>query len=329
MALTLEKLLAPVSEDSLVGEDLSYSNERQQIEQAFETDEGAQAEERDWRPILRLIEEQAGQTKDIWLPVYTARAGALSGSLETVALGAQALAGLLEQYWDTVHPTLEELGLMGRKAPCDSLASRGGFLMPLEKTILVAHPRLGVFRGVDIQKFATEQEAAEGYGMFRAVLAESGDPVLLEAIGHLEKIDDGLRRADKVFTQAAAGEPSPNYAPTYGLLSSLRQALASFLTAPAEEEVSDAAGDEAGGASGGAGAKSGPRVSGRVENRDDVLKALDAISDYYRRTESSHPLMPLLERGRHWVTMDFLDLMKEIAPDAIHQARQVLSKRDE
>src|SRR5215475_14323640 len=101
MALTLEKLLAPVDDENPVGQDLSYSNERQQIEQAFESD-AAEDDERDWREVLRLIEDQAEQTKDIWLPVYVARAGALAGSLETVAMGAQALGGLFEQYWDTV-----------------------------------------------------------------------------------------------------------------------------------------------------------------------------------------------------------------------------------
>jgi len=326
MALTLEKLLAPVSEDQPAGADLSYSNERQQIEAAFESDEGGQDEERDWRAVLRLIEEQAEQTKDVWLPVYLCRAGAHSGSLETVAMGAQALAGLFEQYWDTVNPTLDDLGLMGRKAPCDSLASRGGFLMPLERTVLVAHPRLGQFTGLDIQRFATEREAADGYGMFRTLLDDSGDAILQEAIGHLDAIEDGLRRADRIFTDAAAGEPSPNYGPTYATLSSLRQGLGQFMSVPVEAEAEGGAEGEApAGGQGGA----GPRISGRVENRDDVVRSLDAIADYYRRSEPSHPLLPLIQRTRDWVTMDFMGLMLEIAPDSIRQARELLNKREE
>ena len=330
MALDLETLLAPVSEEQPSGPDLAYSNERQLIEQAFEsseTAEGDEGDERDWRAILRLIEEQAGQTKDIWLPVYLCRAGARSGALETVALGAQGLAGLFESYWDTVHPQLEELGLMGRKAPCDSLASRGEFLLPLERTVLVAHPRLGAFTGVDIQRFRAEQEAADGYGMFRAALDDLGDTALEAAVGQLNAIEDGLRRADQVFTHAAAGEPSPNYGPAYALLASLKQALESFMAGAAQTESAAEGGDDSPGAVG-AGA-SGPRISGRVDNRDDVIRALDAIADYYRRVEPSHPLQQLAQRARHWVTMDFLDLMQEIVPDATFQARQLLNKREE
>jgi type VI secretion system protein ImpA len=327
MALTLEKLLAPVDDENPVGQDLSYSNERQQIEQAFESDSGD--EERDWREILRLIEEQAEQTKDIWLPVYVCRAGALAGSLETAAMGAQALGGMFEQYWDTVHPQLEELGLMGRKAPCDSLASRGGFLLPLERTVLVAHPRLGAFTGEDIQRFAKEREGADNYGMFRAVLEDRGDEILQEAIGQLDQIEDGLRRADQIFTNAAAGEPSPNYAPTYATLSALRQALGQFLSTPMEAPADEGADDGGAVGGGGGGASAGPRISGRVENRDDVIRSLDLIADYYRRAEPSHPLLPLIDRIREWVSMDFMDLMKQIAPDAMNQVRELLNRRED
>lgn len=330
MAANLERLLAPVSDDNPVGPDLSYDNERQQIEQAFESNQdssGESDEDRDWRPIVRLIENQFGQTKDVWLAAYLCRAGAKMGSLETVELGAQALAGLFEQYWATVHPQLDELGLPGRKAPCDSLASRGEFLLPLERTVLIAHPRLGAFTGQDIERFRTEHAAADGYGMFRAALEELGDSGLQEAIGRIDAIEDGLRRADKIFMTEAGGEPSPNFAPTYGVLAQMRQGLASFLT------EGDAAGEgaEAGGAPASAAAAPAAAVrglSGRIDSREDVIKALDMIGEYYRRSEPSHPMQLLMTRAREWVEMDFMSLMRDIAPDAVYQAGQVLNKRE-
>lgn len=328
MSLDLDSILAPVSEDNPVGEDLAYDNGRQQLEQAFEVNEGEEAEEKDWRPVFKLIEEQLGRSKDLWLPVYLARAGAKSGSLEMVELGVQGLAGLMERYWDTAHPQLEELGLMGRKAPCDSLASRGEFLIPLEKTVLLAHPRLGRFTGQDIERFRTEQEAADGYGMFRAALEEIGDEGLQEVLRRIETIDSALRQADKIFTDAAAGDPSPNYANTYAALATIKQAVSSFLSTAAPETAGDemAENDAAPGAAGGGG---GARLSGRVQSRDDVIRALEAIADYYRRAEPSHPLQQFTLRARHWVNLDFMDLMREIAPDGMDNARRILNKLDE
>lgn len=332
MAMTLEDLLAPISEDRPTGDDLSYDPERQQIEQVFETDEfaasGAEADSAiDWRVILRLIESQFKRTKDVWLATYLCRAGARSGSLELVELGAQVLAGLFETYWDGVHPQLDELGLPGRKAPCDSLGSRKDFLAPLERVVLVAHPRLGAYNGLDFQRFRTGAEAEDGYGMFRAAIEELGDGALIEAIARLNRIEDGLRRADKVFMDAAAGEPSPNFAPSYATLSSLREAVNGFLLSPAVEPgVADGSGEEAAPAAGAVSAAS-KRISGAVETRDDVIRVLDAVADYYRRCEPSHPVQFIVQRAKAWVPMDFMELIKDIAPDSISQAGMLLNRR--
>lgn len=329
MAINLEALLAPVSEDQPVGADLSYDPERHQIEQAFETGEYGAADsgdaDTDWRKIIRLIEQQFARTKDVWLPTYLCRAGARSGDLATIEIGAEALAGLFELYWDSVHPQLDELGLPGRKAPCDSLASRKDFLAPLERVVLVAHPRLGAFNGVDFERFRSGAEAEEGYGLFRAAIDELGDEALIEAIGRLDRIEAGLRRADQVFTAAAAGEPSPNFAPTYAVLATLRQALSAFVAAPqasAEPAVADGAP-----AAPGAG-PAAPRISGAVESREDVARVLEAVADYYRRREPSHPIQFLVQRAKAWISLDFMELLKDITPESLSDAKRLLNKRE-
>ena len=335
MAFDVDALLEPISEDSPAGEDLSYDSGRYELEQAFETSvsidasgEEAAAEEVDWRRILASIEEQFGRSKDIWLAVYLCRAGARSGSLETVEAGAEALAGLMERYWDTVHPTLDELGLPGRKAPCDALARRAEFLAPLERAPILRHPRLGSFGGGDFERFRTEAEAADGYGLFRAALEDSPPEDLTEAVERLDRIEAAIRRADAVFTTNAAGEPSPNYAPTYETLSMLKRAVRSFMTGPTAD--ADEAGEASGSASGSASNSSGGgRLSGKVDSREDVLTALDAIGDYYRRREPGSPVPIVLQRARAWVNADFLSVLKDIAPEALDPVRAVLARRED
>ena len=336
MALDVDALLEPISEDSPAGEDLSYDSGRYELEQAFETSvsidasgEAAAAEEVDWRRIVASIEEQFGRSKDIWLAVYLCRAGARSGSLETVQTGAEALAGLLERFWDTVHPTLDELGLPGRKAPCDALSRRAEFLAPLQRTPILRHPRLGVFSGADFERFRSEGEAADGYGLFRAALEDTPPEELTEAAERLERIEAAFRRADAVFTTNAAGEPSPNYAPTYEALGTLKRAVRAFIPgeAAAEEAPADTGGTGAGASTNGGGG--GGRLSGKVESREDVLTALDAIGDYYRRREPGSPVPLVLQRARGWVNADFLSVLKDIAPDALDPVKAVLARREE
>jgi predicted component of type VI protein secretion system len=61
-----------------------------------------------------------------------------------------------------------------------------------------------------------------------------------------------------------------------------------------------------------------------------VLKALDAIVDYYRRREPGSPVPVAIARAKSWVNLDFLSVLEDIAPDSVGEARRVLtSKRDE
>lgn len=317
--MDVEKLLAPVSDEAPAGDDLAYDPERQQIEQAFDIPADA-PDQPDWRDTIRLIDAQSARTKDVWLAIYLARAGARQGSLETVDTGVQMLAGLFERYWDSVHPTLDELGFQGRKGPCESLTKIPEFLGPLKRVVLIEHPRLGTYSGADLERFAAEGEAADGYGMFRAALAESDSTTLQVAIDRLDSIRDGIRRADTVLTANAEGDTATNFQTTYEAIEAIRGALAPHAGIAAEDAGSE--GDAA--AADPSAALGGQRMSGRMDSRDDVVAALDAIGDYYRRREPSSPVLALIQRARSWVSMDFMAVLEDIAPESTNDAKRVL-----
>jgi type VI secretion system ImpA family protein len=327
--MDVDELLAPVSEAGPVGPDLAYDADRGTIESAFDSSvsidtsgEASAAVEIDWRPIIALIEQQSGRTKDVWLAVYLTRAGARSGQLALVETGALFLAGLLERYWDTVHPQLAEYGFQGRKGPCESLASHAQFLGPLERTPLLEHPRLGRFSAVDFERFRAGAEAAEGYGLFRAALAETPDASLTEIVARLDAILTAIKRVDTVLTANAEGDTGANFQPTYDLIAQMKRAVQSFGAAPAAAEEAAAASAETGPGAGAGGG--GHRIAGRVESREDVIKALDAVADYYHRREPTSPVPAALERVREWVNLDFLALLEDIAPNSLEEARRVL-----
>jgi type VI secretion system protein ImpA len=327
--MDVEELLAPVSEEDPVGPDLAYDAERGTIEQAFDSSvsidtsgEAGAAAEIDWRPVIGMIEQQSTRTKDVWLAVYLCRAGARSGQLALVETGANYLAGLLERYWDKVHPQLEEYGFQGRKGPCESLTRRGEFLTPLERTPLLEHRRLGRFSGADFERFRAGAEAADGYGLFRAALAETPEESLAEIVGRLDNILAAFKRADAVLTAHAEGNTGANFQPTYELIAQMKKAVQSFTSAPAADEVD--ASEPAADPGSVAGAGGGPRIAGRVESREDVIKALDAVADYYRRREPTSPVPAALQRVREWVNLDFLALLEDIAPGSLEEAKRVL-----
>ncbi|MFS0738584.1 type VI secretion system protein TssA [Sphingomonas sp. 1P06PA] len=329
MAVEVADLLAPVSDENPVGEDLSYDAERQQIEMAFESSISDDSGESDvnWRDVIALIEQQSARTKDIWLPVYLARAGARARRIETVATAAQYLGGLLESYWPTLHPQLDEYGFQGRKGPCEGLTRLGEFILPLRRIPLLRHPRLGEFSGADFERFRDNAEAEDGYGLFRAALEDAGTNALIEAIAQLDAIKDGIQRADRVLVAEADGDTGANFRATYDALDSMRRAIAQFAGGSAEPGATDepADGALAAATAPSQGGPSGPGfVAGRIDSREDVLTALDAITEYYRRREPGSPVPLALRRARDWVNADFLSVLEDIAPGGMDEVRRVL-----
>jgi type VI secretion system ImpA family protein len=330
MALDLDQLLAPVSDEEPAGPDLAYDSGRQTIEQAFETSisidssgEESAASDVDWRQIINSIVAQSAQTKDVWLAVYLSRAGALSGDLETVEGGVKYLAGLLEQYWPNVHPQLEEYGFQGRKGPCDSLAGLPQFINPLRRIKVLRHPRLGEYSSEDFERFRAGGDAEDGFGMFRAALEDIGQEGLDGIADRIAAIVDGVKRADLVLTSNADDGGATNFQPTYEALNNMRRAVLAFGATPAAEEEAESGAESAGDGA----TKGGGKLSGRVDSREDVARALDAIADYYRRREPAHPMPMLLQRAREWITLDFIAILKDIAPAGLDEARNVLQSR--
>jgi type VI secretion system protein ImpA len=326
MALEVDELLAPVQGKDPAGPDLAYDAVRSEIERAFEASvsidasgEPEVAADVDWPHIISLIERQSAQTKDVWLAVYLCRAGARAGRLQLVATGAEYLAGLLERYWDNVHPQLEDYGFQGRNGPCQSLTRVGEFLGPLERAVVLEHPRLGRFTAADFERYRASGQAEEGYGVFQAALKDTPEETLATAAAAADRIAEALRRADLVLTDKGGAGEGANFQATYDLLRRIHSAVLSFTTRPPE---AIAPGEAApGGEAPTAGA---PRAPGRIESREEVLRALEEISDYYRRREPGSPVPLMTERARQWVGLDFLGILQDIAPDSLDAVRRVL-----
>ncbi len=315
-----EALLTPLSEDAPAGPDLSYDSGREAIEQAFV----GSGEEPDWDATAGLILNQAERTRDLWLSVYLARAGARGGRLEVVEDGLALLAGYLEQFWDSAHPTVEEYGIEGRKGACESLVRIGEFLAHFRRVPLIEHPRLGRFSGADFELYAAEGASAEGYGQFRAALADTPVEQVEAQVERLGRLRNLVARADAVLSSRAAevGQTGTNFTITYDAIDALIAAMRAFVVQDEQVPVTDAVdAPVANPAAAG--------VLGRIESRSDVARALDAVIEYYGRAEPSSPIPVALGRIKGWITMDFVSILEDIAPGSRSEALSVLRSRAE
>jgi type VI secretion system protein ImpA len=109
----------------------------------------------------------------------------------------------------------------------------------------------------------------------------------------------------KLFATHAGEVNSPTFEP---LRKDLKQVVAWIGQSP-EEEMEDGNG-------------AAPHASrsgnpGDIRSREDVLKALDAIIQYYRTHEPSSPVPFLLQRVKRVVPMNFMDLMRDLSPESL------------
>ena len=64
----------------------------------------------------------------------------------------------------------------------------------------------------------------------------------------------------------------------------------------------------------------GRLVVGEIANREDALRMLDKICDYFQRYEPSSPVPFLLRRARNLATKDFMEILQDLAPGGTSQA---------
>jgi type VI secretion system protein ImpA len=56
---------------------------------------------------------------------------------------------------------------------------------------------------------------------------------------------------------------------------------------------------------------------GEITSREEVIRLLDRICAYYQRWEPASPVPLLLQRARRLVPMQFVDVIRDLAPDAL------------
>lgn len=144
----------------------------------------------------------------------------------------------------------------------------------------------------------------------------------------LSEFGDALLGIDEVLDSRMGSNPG------LGVVASECYAMAKACEAFAEtfaepEPGSDAASDSGDFAApvtpGGGGAPRGAALGlDSVRNRADVITAMDAVIRYYAENEPSSPVPVMMRRLKGWVNKDFLEVMRDLAPDKMEELTRLL-----
>src|SRR5215471_18577528 len=249
--LELEQLLAPVSEASPAGEDLQYDPRFMELERAstreptrYSGKEEIPGKEPDWKIVQQIATELLSRTKDLRVSVRLASAATVLEGLPGLAAGIALNRGLVERYWDTVHPLLDPEDAndpVFRTNALATLASSEGLLGIVRNTYLVESRALGrfSFRDLDIAEQRITIQAAPDAKVptpevLLSALKEVGPDYVRERKVLLEAARADLRATDAAFATHAPGA-GPNFEPLDKTLGYAIDFLAKGL--PAEQAV--------------------------------------------------------------------------------------------
>lgn len=332
----LEPLLAPVSDESPAGPDLEYDPEFLALERAAAPkaeravgDAVKAAEEPDWEKVVELSEAILQRSKDLRPAVHLTTAWMRSSGMPGWSAGLGLIRGLLEQFWDTVHPQLDAEDnndptmRVNAVVPLNDLQ---GVLGYFRTTPFVQSPRMGRFSLRDLRiangtlKVTTPGDGPEpSITEMEACCMDCAEEELVQTTAAISESLEHAKAIDALFNDHV-GTMGPDFknllSDIYELKKFLDPQLARRLPAEVQGE-----GVGEGGAEGGA--PNAARASGPIAGPQDVMRRLDEICDYYMRCEPSSPVPLLLRRAQRLVGMDFMDLLRDLAPGGISELRVV------
>ncbi len=333
-------LLTPIGEASPCGDDLEYDAAFTALAAAAQGKPEQQfgetvipAVEPEWREVAEQSDAILRRSKDVRAAVLLLRAATRLQGVAGFAAGLQLLIGLLDRFWDGIHPMLDADDDNDPTMRLNALAPLSDEAMVLrdlyEAQVGVA-PGVGPIRVRDIAIASNALTAVGGdptysmsqiQGGLEAIQAER--PELLQAAVGTPALVDQLQallvertgRGDAIDLGALRG------------IARVLQKACSFATGAPPEAEDGAAADGGDAQADGAAPRAVAARSGEIHSRQDALQMLDRVIRYLEQAEPGNPAPLLIERAKKLIGVSFLEIMANLAPNALDTIETVTGKR--
>lgn len=322
----IEDLLAPVSAEDSCGADLEYGDPaftafdratqgkpEQQIGSTI-----IPAEDPDWKAVARQAIQLLVRTKDLRVAVHLTKALLHTDGLKGLADGLTILRRYVETYWEGLHPRLDPADANDPTMRVNILATLAApdVLATVKAAPLFESRTVGRFSYRDLE--AASAGANGGGGSMATIEAAGMDcnlAALQERTAAALTAAEAVRQLESMLTELIGGAASPPFGP----LATLLQKISGLLQSALDRKIPSGASPEGADEEIAPGATTSDALSGEVRSRDDVVRALERILAYYAKHEPSSPVPLLVERCKRLVTMGFLDIIRDLAPDGVRQ----------
>ncbi len=322
--------------DSPCGEDLEYDNQFLELAQAAAGKPGDQfqpdGEPPDWRATRSLVESLFERTRDLRVAGYWARAMLHLEGAATLPDSLRLVRGLLSHYWDELHPLPDpdDGDAYARINALTDLAGTQGLGGDLRQSLIIADRSVGELRGRDVEIALGTLEPRDGEYAMSAGQIEQMLAAACEADPAFAAMPAAVVAELEQLTELMRERVGYDRAPDFSAISSVFEALVGWMPAGAdadsfEFDTGDDEGSEIDSAVGGASSRvRGGGLGSRIDSRADALRAIEMVCDYLERAEPTSPAQLLLRRAARLVDKNFLELVREFAPDAFGEVAKVM-----
>lgn len=353
--IDLDALLQPISDESPAGESLRYSGIYDEIKEARRADDVldrgewvSELKTADYRKVIDLgVTALTTQSKDVQIGVWVADAAIRKYGFVGLRDGVLMLNGLLENFWDTLHPEVEDGDQEGRANAiawldvhgADSIktvpftGSQGYNLTDFEDAQKYNFPDDVDSLMPDEQEKINQLKAQAEKNRSVTAVRWAAEVAMtrrapMEAINFaIEECWPALNELNRLCEEKFERNQTPGIRELQKALEAVHDQVKKLLEQkrieePDEIPVEETAGD----------GSSAPRTggdgtaSGAIASRQDALRRLSEIAVFFQKTEPHSPVSYLVQRAVKWGNMGLATWLQDVIKDegVLFQLRETL-----
>jgi type VI secretion system protein ImpA len=332
--LQFNQLLDPISADSPSGEDVTFSAEVDAINKARQFDDPSldqgewvtDIKEADWDFVYdKCFKLIATQSKDLRVAAWLVEAAAKTKQFDGMAAGFELLALLCDNYWDTLHPLIEDNDIEQRVGNITWLLNRS---VQLVKEIPLTEGRGTQYSWTDFEAARARANNAAKTG--ETVVEKEGQPTTAA-------LESAKRKSSKAFYESninaaqhcqrmlaqlevsldtRLGNDGPSFTSLKETLETVHNTLQRYGVdvglKSASNQPSEAQPDVDGSHAAGHAASN---FSGSIKSREQALEQLRNVAEFFRSTEPHSPVAYLADKAASWGDLPLHSWLKTVVKD--------------
>lgn len=336
--MNIDEYLSPVTPERPCGDNLDYDAEFQAMEQAMQGRAEQQfgdtiipAEPADWTKVEKLAASLLSRTKDLRIMLALTHAWTITRGLSGYADGLLLIQQALSLYWQQIYPLLDEFG------ETDAFYRINALAVLSDKSDLTSSLRNAVLldNSGDVLTLRDAQALLDGSKTECANYPGGRSRLIEELVSRRQGgteavliIHQRLQTIRKILRSQLGESSVPEMDQLQKTISLVANAcqdtdFSLFSLSREENTLSEPVSIYS--------TKSLPPVEWKnvqITSRAEAHLMLEKVRQYFVQHEPGHPAPLIIERVQGLIELDFIGIIRELAPDSIHQLENILGHRD-